>query len=115
MSKFDVKVKKAGGGGPQQPDPFWPLILKWLKGISPQGWMVIAVIACVLTVGTPHLLISYSCSGKCNKFSQQYDCAYFGVQGMRRNVPPHQGKCSPIKFLPLDLEDPTPCSSAALS
>ena len=100
--KYDVKVKKAGGGGPQ-PDPFWPLIAGLLKAIPPKGWLVIALVMGVLTFGTPHLLISYSCHGRCNKFSQQYDCAYFGVQGMRRNVPPHQGKCSPIKFLPLDL------------
>jgi hypothetical protein len=102
MRKFDVKVKKSNGGGPQ-PDPFWSAVAALLKAIPSQGWAVIAIVVGVLTVGTPHLLISYSCSGKCNKFSQQHDCAYLGVQGMRRNVPPHQGKCSAITFLPLDL------------
>lgn len=103
MRKFDVKVKKAGGGKPQ-PDPFWSLIAGLLKAIPPRGWLVIVCISGVLTVGTPHLLISYSCYGRCNKFSQQYDCAYLGVQGMRRNVQPkHQGRCAAIRLLPLAL------------
>ncbi len=103
MSKFDVKVKKAGGGG-RKPDPFWPLIAKLLKAMPLQGWAVIALVIGVLTFGTPHLLISYSCYGYCNKFSQQFDCAYFGVLGMRRNLQPQQyGRCSAIRLLPLDL------------
>ncbi len=102
--KFDVKVKKTGGGGPQQPDPFWALIVSVLKAIPPKGWLVVVLVLGVLTAGTPHLLISYTCHGRCNKFSQHYDCAYLGVQGMRRNVQPeHQGRCSAIRLLPLDL------------
>lgn len=101
MRKFDVKVKKAKSA--LKTPLVLPVIFALLRQLPLGGWILGGFVLAVMMFGTPHLLISYTCHGWCGKSASQYDCAYFGVQGMRRNVALYQGRCTGIKLLPLDL------------
>ncbi len=101
MRKFDVKVKKANTS-PKVP-PVLPMIFALLRQLPFGVWIFGGLVLAVMMFGTPHLLISYTCHGWCGKSANHYECAYFGVQGMRRNVAPYQGRCSGIKLMLLDL------------
>lgn len=99
MSKFDVKVKSA----PRKPKPSWlgRIVPGLLHRVPVEGWVIAGLAAAVLVFGTPYLLISYRCDGRCGR-APEYGCAYWGVQGGRYGGP-QDGRCPRIRLFPLDL------------
>lgn len=99
MRRFDVKVTR--GDGSKRRFRLLPLILWPLRQMDLTAWVIVIVGVLIVSHGTPHLLISYSCYGRCGAAANHTSCGYFGVQGMRW-VHPDQNRCSPVSILPLD-------------
>jgi hypothetical protein len=72
-------------------------VLHWLSRRSVAAWLCAAALGVTVTLGTPHVLVTYSCinGGRC------FECRYFGIQGMRDQLGP-QWNCPVFVMMPVD-------------
>lgn len=75
--------------------------LRWLLKPRFAAWTAAALIAGVVTYGTPHLLVTYRCSNVGTAGMRCSECRYFGVQGMRNQLGPNWN-CPVIAMLPVN-------------
>ena len=64
--------------------------------------IVVSAVLCagVLVFGTPHLLVTYHCSGRCS-MQHAYACNYYGIQGWRYVRHYDRRGCAMVRLLPL--------------
>lgn len=75
--------------------------LRWLLKPRFAAWTAAALIAGVITYGTPHLLVTYRCSNVGTASMRCSECRYFGMQGMRNQLGPNWD-CPVIAMLPVN-------------
>lgn len=64
-------------------------------------WVLGALAFVLVAFGTPHLLVTYNCTGIGTQGARCYECRYLGVQGMRD----HMGQswnCPVIAMVPVN-------------
>lgn len=73
----------------------------WIVKPRRASWALASIVAVVVTFGTPHVLVTYTCLWRGTPGQRCTACAYFGVQGMRGHVG-RDGNCPLITLLPVD-------------
>ena len=56
-------------------------------------WSLVGLLLVSIFVGTPHILVTYQCYGRCGQAATEFNCQYFGVWGWRTGQA-EQGKCA---------------------
>lgn len=73
----------------------------WLDSkLGVRFWSVTAVVVASLIFGTPHLLITYHCLGRCGSHTVETRCEYFGIRGWQVAPPDPEGqRCPRVRLL----------------
>lgn len=74
-----------------------PLVSQLLV-FRPRLFAAAGIAVAVLLFGTPHLLVTYECIGRCTS-SRARSCDYLGVHGWRNGVKPVRDRCTIIRLL----------------
>lgn len=98
MTDFRPKVTKAPGKGKQQ-SAVLTYAFAWATKFRPRLWLVMGLAIADFTFGTPHLLVTYHCYGKCRSDRVAYACDYLGIGGWRENERPVRDRCPVIRLL----------------
>lgn len=76
-------------------------LLWWLVKPRRPVWVLGALAFVLVAYGTPHVLVTYRCSGVGTPGLRCTECRYFGVQGMRSHLGPNWD-CPVIAMLPVN-------------
>lgn len=75
--------------------------LRWLIKPRVVTWGASALVFVTVAYGTPHLLVTYRCTGVGTQATRCFECRYFGMQGMREQLGPNWD-CPVVTMLPVD-------------
>lgn len=118
MSKIKVEVVGRRAPRPRKRNPRTDLRAQALEGRRSTGaritgaawwllkprvitWAAAALTAVTMTVGTPHVLVTYRCTGVGTQITRCFECRYFGIEGMRDHLGP-QWNCPFVTMLPVN-------------
>ena len=76
-------------------------LLWWLVKPRRPTWVIGALAFVMIAYGTPHLLVTYNCSGYGTPLQRCTACRYFGMQGMRSQLGPNWD-CPIVAMLPVN-------------
>lgn len=65
------------------------------------SWSLGALVFVIVAFGTPHLLVSGSCTGSGTPGSRCYECRYLGLQGVQSHMGPNWN-CPAIAMIPVN-------------
>jgi len=98
MTDFRPKVTKSSGKD-RRPNPAVETAFAWATKFRPRLWLAMALAVAGFTFGTPHLLVTYHCYGKCRSDYVAYACDYIGIGGWRENERPVRERCPVLRLL----------------
>ena len=102
MKDYDVKVPERRKRPTDMPD-WWGTVepyVDWLdRKLGWRFWAVVSIVLVSLVVGTPHMLVTYMCYGRCGHPSTvEYGCNYIGIRGWK-TAEPDEGTRKCPRFL----------------
>lgn len=99
--KPEVSDRVAAAQGKRSLLRFALTLLWWVVKPRRTTWVLGALAFVLIAYGTPHVLVTYTCTGIGTPGLRCYECRYLGVQGMRD----HMGQswnCPVIAMLPVN-------------
>lgn len=76
-------------------------VIWWLVKPRRPTWLIGGLAAVIVTFGTPHLLVTYNCTGVGSAGYRCTACRYVGVQGMRNHLG-FNWDCPAVAMLPVN-------------
>lgn len=98
--KYDVSVETKGrekelSGWEQQSYA----VADWLDArLGVRFWMLAGLLFVSLFAGTPHILVTYQCYGRCGDNATELNCQYLGIRGWKA-ADPERDKCPRLRLM----------------